>query len=238
MMTRSLAIAVVALSAIGCTRDLAGYPSHWAPIDPLTDCRTIVGTYRQDGEGFPGPRPSYSRLTELTAGGSFDLRGPYVTLLFPAPDVFMIKAEGERRFRLKEGRAACRHRTLELRRRSWHAWVYAAWLFGADIEYQTVALSRSRDGWLIARWDSRHVGFLYFFIPMGSSLDREWYRFEPVPISELAQPKSEAVTRQVPEGLPLLTPHEPQVPPQGLPSPQELPRPFPRSPYVHQSPYR
>lgn len=176
LMTRSLAIIVLALLAIGCAREIVAYPPHWAPINTRSDCYAVEGTYEEKGErAYDGPRGGFLRFTHLATYNEVDFRGPHVTLSFPEPGVFLIQAGGERRFHFEKGEAACDSGHLELRR-SYHGPTMA----GPAWSYETVALTRSIDGWLIAKWERTEWLLLGFFIPT-YSLIREWYRFGSVP---------------------------------------------------------
>src|SRR5206468_7384828 len=148
-MISALALVVLSLLAAGCVREIVKYPSHWTPINPRSDCYEIVGTYQEKGERAPaGSGGGFLRFTHLATYNEVDFGGPHVTLSFPEPGVFLIKARGERHFRFKEGEAACDNGKLQLRR-SYGSPTF----FGPSHLHETVTLARSTDGWLIAEWD-------------------------------------------------------------------------------------
>ena len=174
IMTSSLAIVVLAVLAGGCAREIVQYPSHWAPMNPRSDCSAIVGTYHEKGERVPGGSGGgFLRFTHLATYSEVDFWGPHVTLSLPGPDIFLIKAGGERHFRFKEGEATCHNGNLELRRS-----YRSPTMFGRSRSHETVALARSTDGWLIAKWERAEWLFLLGFIPTYGRIV-EWYRFEP-----------------------------------------------------------
>jgi len=175
IMTRSLAIVVLAVLGVGCMAEIVEYPSNWVPISPSPDCSAVVGTYDQQGERAPGGSGGgFLRFTHLATGSEIDFRGSYATLSLPEPDIFLIEAGGERRFLFKAGEAACHNGNLELRRS-----YDSPTMFGPSRSHETVALTRSTDGWLIAKWERGEWLFLLGFIPTYARIV-EWYRFEPV----------------------------------------------------------
>jgi len=124
------------------------------------------------------------RFTHLATHNELDFSGPYVTLSFPETGVLAIKAGAERRFRLNNGVAACHNGNLELR----HSYTGQTW-FGPAWNSYRVVLTRSTDGWLVAKWERIEWVLIGFFIPT-RSLIREWYRFEPVSQSQQIQPET------------------------------------------------
>lgn len=176
MAIRSLAIVAFAALVSGCAQDIVKYPSNWAPIDSQLGCSAIAGMYKENGERAPGaPRGGFLRFTHLATHDEVNFRGPYVTLSFPEADVFLIRAGGERRFRFKEGEAACDSDKLQLRRSRSGPTIAG----GPARTYETVMLARSTDGWLIAEWERTEWLLLAGIIPTYSRIV-EWYRFEPV----------------------------------------------------------
>jgi hypothetical protein len=174
-MTRVLATVLCAVLAAGCSQTIVTYPSYWGRIERRADCSAVVGTYSEKGERAPGGYGgSFLRFTHLATYDEIAFRGPHVTLSFPEPDIFLVKAGGERRFRFTKGEVTCHKGRLELRR-SFHSPTFV----GPGRQHETVALARSTDGWLIARWERTEWVFLLGFIPTyGRQV--EWYRFETV----------------------------------------------------------
>ncbi len=175
MTTRLTAIVVVFCLGLGCTRAVVKYPSDWAPVDSNLGCFAIAGTYEENGERAPGGiGGSFLRFTHLATYDEIHFSGPYVTLSFPERDVLLMKAGGERRFRFKEGEAACDYGKLQLRR-----WISGPTMAGPSREFETITLALSTDGWLIAEWDRKGYVLLAGFIP-AYLRQVEWYRYKHV----------------------------------------------------------